>query len=317
MATPAPYVPMMTATFNGMTGIPPPNVPLHNLPQHQVVPYQPQQQQQMILYQPPNPNPTHTQTITWKGKARQAEAEFRKTRNKVRNIAPELFKDNGEENDPEANIFPKTAREYAHFKYDMYDMRAAELEENANKLRQLIEAKENLPKGQPKIKSAFGADGKVFNNFFGPVLSKPTIWSDAYDAPDQQYQAPWPTQAELLWNGDNRENNRVGTRCGRFLPPPRAAGWPGQSFLEKEIQPQYPMDRAGPHFEEGPHFMEATHANWDMDADMEFEEEGVQKLFGGAEKEIGIPNWKIPLTAPPASQGMADLVREFEGLETS
>ena len=301
-----PFVSLMSATFDGMMGQ---TIPPTPMPNNQMVPYQPNNQ--MILYQPEQ-HGRHSQTLTWKAKGRkEAEEEYRKIRKQVKHIAPAMFKEDG------CDIFPQNAQDWTHFKYEMYGMRADELEDNAKKTKAMIAVLQKTPKDRRKIKSAFdGENGKEFLDGRGAVLSQPTIFSLSHVPADEGEEVGWPSQAELLEYGDNRENSNVGTRCGRFLPPPRKVGYPGESFLQKMIVQPAPLDRAGPIFDNGPSPAEMHSANLDMDNDEEFEEEARELVDDGLLKEIGLPNWSEVLNAPPVSRGMAALVKDFRGLRT-
>jgi hypothetical protein len=269
---------------------------------------------QVIIYRPPR----QSQALTWKSPSLIAEEEYRRIAIKVKRVAPKLF--DQQDGDAASRIFPQTPAEWVHFKYDMCGLRAEELEENADKMLGMIDMMQKIPKQQRQLKPVFGQDAKVFQDGRGPVLALPTIWSIEHEAAGKRLQAPWPTHAELLANGDNRESINKGVRCGRYLPPPRyPAYYPNQPFEERHRIKQHSLDRTGPIFDRGPDPVEVYYSNMQMNGDETFEDEAWEKLQHAdfKEKEVGIPNWQIVLNAPPVNGAMADLVREFGELSAS
>lgn len=289
-------IPMMTATFDGMTGqqIHPPPMPNN----------------QMIVWQDPQPI-RHSQTLTWKAN-KEEEDEYRMVRKQVSHIAPALFQD-----EDAGDIFPQNIRQWSRFKHDLYGMRADELDDNTEKTKAMIEALHKIPKKQRKIESAFGEDGKKLHDGRSTVLAQWTVFSSEHVESGDGGEVMWPTQAEMLEYGDNRENVNVRTRCGRYLPPPRKVGTANESFLKKKIMDPYLLDKAGPVFPNGPSYAEMETANFEMDNDDKFEEEARGVLDEGLLKEIGLPDWSVVLDAPPVSGEMAQLVKEFGGMQAS
>jgi hypothetical protein len=51
--------------------------------------------------------------------------------------------------------------------------------------------------------------------------------------------APWPSFAELKWEGDDRAKTSV----GRFLPLPREMGAPGITWAQLQVVEQYELDQ--------------------------------------------------------------------------
>jgi hypothetical protein len=83
----------------------------------------------------------------------------------------------------------------------------------------------------------------LFGNFeqvgnFSCVLGEQTIWChDWLNGKDEI--APWPSLAELKWEGDDRAKTGV----GRFFPLPREEGPPGLSWNQLPVVDQYPIDQ--------------------------------------------------------------------------
>ena len=289
-------IPMMTATFDGMTGqqVQPPPMPKHK----------------MVVWEDPQPA-RYSQALTWKANE-EKEDEYRMVRKQVRYIAPALFR-----NEDARGIFPSNVRCWSRFKHDLYGMRADELEDSAGKTKAKIEALQKIPQKQRKIKSAFGEDGKTLHDGRSTVLAQRTVFSPEHIESGDGSEVMWPTQAEMLEYGDNRENVNVRTRCGRYLPPPRKVGTANESFLKKKIMNPYLLDKAGPVFANGPSYAEMETSNFEMDNDDKFDEEARGYLDEGLLKEIGWPDWSVVLDAPPASGEMAQLVEEFGGMQAS
>lgn len=83
----------------------------------------------------------------------------------------------------------------------------------------------------------------IFGNFeqygnLGRVLGEQTIWCHDWTRGKDEI-APWPSLAELKWEGDDRAKTGV----GRFLPLPREEAPPGLAWNQLPIVEQYPMDQ--------------------------------------------------------------------------
>lgn len=79
----------------------------------------------------------------------------------------------------------------------------------------------------------FDEDGNT-----GRVLGEQTIWcNDWLNGKDEI--APWPSMAEMKWEGDDRAKTGV----GRFLPLPREEGPPGLPWNQLPCVEQYPIDQ--------------------------------------------------------------------------
>ncbi|KAE8848123.1 hypothetical protein PTNB73_01965 [Pyrenophora teres f. teres] len=83
----------------------------------------------------------------------------------------------------------------------------------------------------------------LYGNFdelgnLGRALGMPTIWcKDWMNGKDEV--SPWPSIAEMKWEGDDRAKTGV----GRFLPLPREEGPPGLLWNQLPVVEQYPMDQ--------------------------------------------------------------------------
>ncbi|KAJ9614742.1 hypothetical protein H2204_014478 [Knufia peltigerae] len=214
--------------------------------------------------------PSHTASKTWKSHHILEKEEYERVRQRVRHIAPEHFKQQARPNGDPSTIFPQNGSEWTQHKAEITALAAEDREKNARILRDQLSAWKHIPKGQRKIVSKFGKQGKIFTDGMSPVLAVPTIWSAEYAG----IVADWPLPAELKWNGDNRESKLARTKVGRFLPPPRApsqstVAWHDQSFLIP-----VPLDQTGPVYTSGPSPSEVYINNVNMDDDPAFEEKG-------------------------------------------
>ncbi|KAF2272915.1 uncharacterized protein EI97DRAFT_349819, partial [Westerdykella ornata] len=70
------------------------------------------------------------------------------------------------------------------------------------------------------------------------VLGEKTIWCLDWQNGKEEI-APWPTLAEMKWEGDDRAKTNV----GRFLPLPREIGAPGIAWSQLQVVEQYPLDQ--------------------------------------------------------------------------
>lgn len=70
------------------------------------------------------------------------------------------------------------------------------------------------------------------------VLGEKTIWCENWQDGKEDI-SPWPTLAEMKWEGDDRAKTNV----GRFLPLPREMGAPGITWSQLQVVEQYPLDQ--------------------------------------------------------------------------
>jgi hypothetical protein len=70
------------------------------------------------------------------------------------------------------------------------------------------------------------------------VLGQKTIWCHEWMNGKDDF-APWPTMAEMKWEGDDRAKTGV----GRFPPIPREVGAPGIAWNQLQAVEVYPIDQ--------------------------------------------------------------------------
>ncbi|EXJ69526.1 uncharacterized protein A1O5_07562 [Cladophialophora psammophila CBS 110553] len=244
--------------------------------------------QQALAIVPPQ-NLSHTSSVTWKSQAVKDKEEYERVKQRVRHFVPEHFKANAKLGGRPSEIFPQTVAEWLIHKKEILALAEAEQKKNCEMLKAQIEARPKIEKSQRKIKSVFGESGKIFNDGLSPVLGFPTIWSAEYLG----QVARWPSKGEMQWNGDNRQSMLAKTKCGRFLPPPRAPADPSAPFREPAFLRQLPFDEAGPIFCMGPRPDEIYVNNVDMDQDPQFEALG--NVFLGAKLMQEVGEWRPPL----------------------
>jgi hypothetical protein len=165
---------------------------------------------------------------TWMSAEAQAQQEWMVIRNSMRR----QFKN--------SNVAKWKHNDYIAHREAMIAAQATEL---ANKLRAKEEALSlripPIPQDTQQNLHKWG----LFGNFaqvgnFGCVLGEQTIWChDWLNGKDEI--APWPSIAELKWEGDDRAKTGV----GRFFPLPREEGPPGLSWNQLPIVDQYPIDQ--------------------------------------------------------------------------
>jgi hypothetical protein len=87
---------------------------------------------------------------------------------------------------------------------------------------------------------------RIPNNNYGMepgrsrVLNEKTIWCEGWEA-EKEEVAPWPTYAELKWEGDDRAKTGV----GRYPPLPRENGAAGIPWNQLQALEQHPLDCVG------------------------------------------------------------------------
>ncbi|KAF2016994.1 hypothetical protein BU24DRAFT_460094 [Aaosphaeria arxii CBS 175.79] len=80
--------------------------------------------------------------------------------------------------------------------------------------------------------------GLHFQGNISLVLGLPTIWCENWTDGKEEI-APWPSIAELKWEGDDRAKTNV----GRYPPIPREMGAPGIVWSQLQMVEQYPLDQ--------------------------------------------------------------------------
>ena len=91
----------------------------------------------------------------------------------------------------------------------------------------------------PSIKPAFG--GKKFSGNYSSVLCMQTVFCPGFDSPNRQKElAPWPSKAEMKYEGDERiSTDRL---HGRFLGAPRVGGNETVTWMQRRLVEQYSFD---------------------------------------------------------------------------
>jgi hypothetical protein len=112
------------------------------------------------------------------------------------------------------------------------------------KLKTIQEERERRAARSPEDEEYTEAVASVIKQclHFGPnrslVLGEKTIWCEDWENGKEEI-APWPTFAEMKWEGDDRAKTGV----GRFLPLPREMGAPGISWSQLQVVEQFPLDQ--------------------------------------------------------------------------
>lgn len=137
--------------------------------------------------------------------------------------------------------------EVAKWKYgDYIAHREALVASEKARLGRLLKAKEEEQKRQlanptdsyTKALGQLVTEGLHVGGNVSLVLGEKTIWcTDWQNGKDEI--APWPTFAEMKWEGDDRAKTSV----GRFLPLPREMGAPGITWSQLQVVEQYPLDQ--------------------------------------------------------------------------
>ncbi|KAF1836838.1 hypothetical protein BDW02DRAFT_587065 [Decorospora gaudefroyi] len=164
---------------------------------------------------------------TWMSPDAQAQQEFLIIRNSMRR----LFK--------HSDVAKWKLSDYvAH--------REAMVASQANKLARKVKVKEEarhlspeIPPGTREFLLRCGVEGNFDEQGnFGRVLGEQTIWCEDWENGKDEI-APWPSMAEMKWEGDDRAKTGV----GRFLPLPREEGPSGLMWNQLPAIEQYPIDQ--------------------------------------------------------------------------
>lgn len=119
--------------------------------------------------------------------------------------------------------------------------------------KQLLAAKIKSREEEESLKVPVGDAGALEslmmripnNNYFmepgrSRVLNYKTIWCEGWEV-EKEEVAPWPTHAELKWEGDDRAKTGV----GRYPPLPRENGAAGIPWNQLQALEQHPLDCVG------------------------------------------------------------------------
>ncbi|KAI4626422.1 hypothetical protein J4E83_003572 [Alternaria metachromatica] len=170
---------------------------------------------------------TYRNSRTWMSPDAQVQQEFLMIRNAMRR----LFKN--------SDVSKWKLSDYVAHKEAM-------LASQANKLANQVKSKEDarfisspISSDVQKTLTRCGLEGnfeEVGN--YGRALGEQTIWCNDWENGKDEI-APWPSMAEMKWEGDDRAKTGV----GRFLPLPREEGPPGLMWNQLPAIEQYPMDQ--------------------------------------------------------------------------
>ncbi|KAL6710860.1 hypothetical protein ACN47E_007917 [Coniothyrium glycines] len=165
---------------------------------------------------------------TWISPEAQAQQEFLVIRNSMRR----LFK----------------SSDVAKWKLDDYiehrqAVRAAQTQKLASRARAHehlnISQYVSISQGSQDMLRKLGLDGNFdMKGNFGRALGEKTIWCKDWMTGKDEI-APWPTMAEMKWEGDDRAKTGV----GRFLPLPREQGPPSLPWNQLPVVEQYAIDQ--------------------------------------------------------------------------
>lgn len=157
----------------------------------------------------------HNQSRKWTSPEAKGRDEFRI----VRNAMQRLF--------PRSEVAKMTEVQYQEHKRQFLADRAEELSAKAS-------SNEHGP--TLHIMPGF-MDALIHEANFSAVLRQKTIWCVNWENGKDEI-APWPTFAEMRWEGDDRAK----TDCKRFLGLPREEGHPQIHWQQLNVVPQYPLD---------------------------------------------------------------------------
>lgn len=225
------------------------------------------------FYAPKKTSVLNPKAHSWKSPVVKLEEDFARMHKVVSFIAPEQFKNPAKPIDGPCGVVPATLPQFIEHRQAMAEMSSRQMQKNISSMKDQIAAR----KAHGAIKSSLGKGAKIHDSGFSPVVCMPTIWANEF-AHFNIPQAKWPSQTELQFNGDNREN--LATRCGRYLPPPRFPTHEDIKFYDVPILPALSFDQTGPIFDNGPEPVEVMRANIVTDNDPVFEYAG-RALLGG------------------------------------
>ena len=164
---------------------------------------------------------------TWMSADAQRQQEFLIVRNAMRR----LFK--------HSDIAKWKLGDYIAHREAMLASQASNLARQVKQKEQARDMALSIPPETEAFLRRCGLDGnyKQVGNF-GRVLGEQTIWCHDWENGKDEV-APWPSAAEMKWEGDDRAKTGV----GRFLPLPREDGPPGLMWNQLPAIEQYPIDQ--------------------------------------------------------------------------
>lgn len=249
----------------------------------------------------------YTQSQTWKSERAKDREQFERKKNLVKRIAPEQFRNPARPTRGPCEIVPHSYEEWVQHQSEIKQMEIEIMKRNISIKEQRINSG---PDARKPLKSSFDPSNEKFQDGRAAVLSQPTVWSHLPELPIKHLIAPWPSQDELRFYGDNRENGR--TRCGRFFPPPRLPGHEDIPIEERILLRSFALDEIGPLHSGGPRPSEIQQANHFLDNDDEFKETGLFLIGLSLMEEVGKwkppfePDWVCEQRETRATQGVID-----------
>lgn len=159
---------------------------------------------------------SHTHSRSWASPETKETEHFQVTKNAMR------------------RLFPKS--QVAEMEMSTWlEHRQAIVSAKGRRIVRVLELKEDARKrGLPPLRPPF--KGKDFKENRGTVLCQQTIWCSKWDP--KKDRSPWPSNAEMKWEGDDRAKTSV----GRFLPLPREPGNATVAWHHLHALPQYELD---------------------------------------------------------------------------
>ena len=167
------------------------------------------------------------QSRTWMSPDAQVQQEFLMVRNTMRR----LFKN--------SDIAKWKLSDYVAHKEAMLASQSNKLANKVKNREDALAMSSPIPADIQKVLTRCGIEGNFEDvGNFGRALGEQTIWcNDWVNGKDEI--APWPSMAEMKWEGDDRAKTGV----GRFLPLPREEGPPGLMWNQLPVIEQYPIDQ--------------------------------------------------------------------------
>jgi hypothetical protein len=164
---------------------------------------------------------------TWISPDAQAQQEFLLVRNAMRR----LFKN--------SDVAMWKLSDYVAHREAMVASQAHHLARKVKAKQDALDLSSPMPSELQQCLRKYGLDGNFDESGnFGRVLGERTIWCRDWETGKDEI-APWPSMAEMKWEGDDRAKTGV----GRFLPLPREEGPSGLMWNQLPAIEQYPIDQ--------------------------------------------------------------------------
>ncbi|KAF2263160.1 hypothetical protein CC78DRAFT_569190 [Lojkania enalia] len=172
------------------------------------------------IYQSHSNHSSFRSSRTWMAREPREHQEFLVVRNAMR------------------RLFKKS--DVAQWKFpDYVAHRSAMVAAEKERLSREVEFRqEEKEKKVPLVTQPFYSNPRILEGNLAAVLHVPTIWCvDWQNGKDEI--APWPSYAEMKWEGDDRAKTDV----WRFPPIPREMGAPGIAWNQLQAVEQYDLDK--------------------------------------------------------------------------